>query len=83
MPSGPGVSSRVVDTGGWLATEDPLGAQVTTQAERAIREADVVLLVVDATVGRRRRGPREWRRWSQRSGRPVRVVANKVDSDPA
>jgi GTP-binding protein len=34
----------VVDTGGWLASSDPLDAQVTKQAERAIAQADVVLL---------------------------------------
>src|SRR5204862_2589083 len=41
----------VVDTGGWLATQDGIDAQVSRQAERAIAEADVVLLVVDTTVG--------------------------------
>lgn len=69
----------VVDTGGWLATEDSLGAQVTTQAERAIRQADVVLLVVDATVGVVEEDLAV-AKMVQRSGRPVRVVANKVDS---
>src|SRR5881275_2456141 len=42
---------RVVDTGGWLAGGDTLDSQVSRQAERAIGEADVVLLLVDATVG--------------------------------
>ena len=69
----------IVDTGGWLATEDPLGAQVTSQAERAIDEGDVVLLVVDATVGLVDEDLAV-ARMLQRSGRPVRVVANKVDS---
>ena len=41
----------VVDTGGWMAANDGIDAQVSRQAERAIAEADVVLLVVDATVG--------------------------------
>jgi GTPase len=69
----------VVDTGGWLATDDPLGAQVTTQAERAIAEADVVLLVVDATVGLVE-DDLAVAKMVQRSGRTARVVANKVDS---
>src|SRR5437764_832316 len=41
----------VVDTGGWIATQDGIDAQVSRQAERAIAEAAVVLLVVDTTVG--------------------------------
>ena len=42
---------RLVDTGGWLAGGDALDAKVSEQAERAVAEADVVLLVVDVTVG--------------------------------
>ncbi len=42
---------RVVDTGGWMAEEQGLDAAVARQAERAMGEADVVLLVVDAVVG--------------------------------
>ena len=41
----------LVDTGGWLAADAGLESQVSRQAERAVAEADVVLLVVDATVG--------------------------------
>src|SRR5207247_4125788 len=40
---------EVVDTGGWLGGGGSLDAQVSRQAERAIKAADVVLLVVDAT----------------------------------
>ncbi len=69
----------VVDTGGWLASDDPLDAQVATQAERAIAEAAVVLLVVDATVGIVEEDLAV-AKTVQRAGRPVRVVANKVDS---
>ncbi len=71
----------VVDTGGWLSGGDPLDAQVSAQAERAVAEADVVLLVVDVTVGRHRGGhgggpvPQAVRAarcgwWSTRSTRP-------------
>lgn len=74
-----GHAFTVVDTGGWLASDDALDAQVSAQAERAIAEADLVLLVIDATVG-----PTDEdvavARVLKRSGRPVRVVANKVDS---
>jgi hypothetical protein len=41
----------VVDTGGWIDTDEPLAKQVSLQAERAIREADLVIHVLDVTVG--------------------------------
>jgi GTP-binding protein len=69
----------VVDTGGWLTSDDPLDAQVSAQAEKAIAEADVVLLVVDVTVGLTDEDLAV-ARFLRRSGRPIRVVANKVDS---
>jgi len=69
----------VVDTGGWLTSDDPLDAQVSAQAEKAINEADVVLLVVDVTVGLTDEDLAV-ARFLRRSGRPIRVVANKVDS---
>jgi GTP-binding protein len=75
---------RVVDTGGWLppsaSTEDPatLTRQVSAQAERAVRDADVVLLVVDATVGVVEEDS-QVARVLQRADKPVLVVANKVD----
>ncbi|MBV8236840.1 MAG: ribosome biogenesis GTPase Der, partial [Acidimicrobiia bacterium] len=69
---------RVVDTGGWLATQDGIDAQVSRQAERAIAEADVVLLVVDATVGVTEEDDRV-AGLLRRSDKPVIVVANKVD----
>ena len=46
-----GRSFVIVDTGGWIEKGEPLDVKVTAQAERAIATADVVLLVVDATVG--------------------------------
>jgi GTP-binding protein len=70
----------VVDTGGWSAGGSPLDAQVSAQAERAWRAADVVLLVVDVTVGPT---PEDLRVAAQvRAGdAPVLVVANKVDGE--
>jgi len=70
----------IVDTGGWLSTDDPLDAQVSAQSERAISEADVILFVVDVTVGLTDEDLAV-ARVLKRSGRPVRVVVNKVDSD--
>ncbi len=75
-----GRAFTIVDTGGWLATDDPLDAQVTRQAERAIGDADVILLVVDGTVGVVDEDLAV-ARVLKRSGRPVRVVVNKVDSE--
>ncbi len=74
-----GRAFTVVDTGGWLAGGDALDAQVSAQAARAVDEADVVLLVVDVTVGVVEEDM-EVARFLKRSGRPVRVVVNKVDS---
>ena len=70
----------IVDTGGWLSTDDPLDAQVSAQSERAIAEADVILFVVDVTVGLTEEDL-DVARVLKKSGRPVRVVVNKVDSD--
>jgi GTP-binding protein len=69
----------VVDTGGWLLAGDTLDAQVSAQAERAFAEADVVLFVVDVTVGITDEDLAV-ARVLKRADRPVRVVVNKVDS---
>jgi GTPase len=70
----------VVDTGGWLGKGDALDAKVTVQAERAVAAADLVLLVVDAAVGVTTEDD-DVARVLSRSGRPVLLVANKVDND--
>ncbi|MHB8670775.1 MAG: ribosome biogenesis GTPase Der [Acidimicrobiales bacterium] len=70
----------LVDTGGWLAGGDELDRQVSRQAERAIREADLVLLVVDVTVGITEEDA-QVARVLNRSDTPVIVVVNKVDAD--
>ena len=73
-----GVNFTLVDTGGWEHDARGIHARVAGQAEVAVDVADAVLLVVDATVGitatdeavvRMLRG----------KGKPVIVVANKVD----
>jgi GTP-binding protein len=70
----------VVDTGGWLGAGDALDAKVSAQAERAIGDADLVLLVVDAAVGITEEDAAVGR-LLQRTRRPVLVVANKVDNE--
>ena len=70
----------VVDTGGWSARGGGIDEKVSRQAERAWREADVVLLVIDASVGVT--GEDREVAAKVRTGRaPVLVVANKVDSE--
>jgi len=75
-----GHNFRIVDTGGWLASDESLAKQITHQAERAMAEADVILFVVDVTVGTIDEDA-QVARVLQRSGKPVLLVANKVD-DP-
>lgn len=70
----------IVDTGGWMAGGDGLDAKVSDQAERAIRGADVVLFVTDATVGITEEDDRV-AGVLRRAKRPVVVVVNKVDSE--
>ena len=70
----------LVDTGGWLAAGDGIDAAVSRQSEVAIGDADAVLFVVDARVGLTADDARV-AALLKRSGRPVLVVANKVD-DP-
>src|SRR5699024_9062566 len=41
----------MVDTGGWMPKGDDLEDKVSAQSELAIRDADLVLFVVDAAVG--------------------------------
>jgi GTP-binding protein len=70
----------LVDTGGWMAGNDTLEAQVSRQAERAIKAADVVLFVVDAVVGIAEEDD-QVAALLRRVERPVIVVVNKVDSE--
>ncbi|HTW18943.1 MAG TPA: ribosome biogenesis GTPase Der [Mycobacteriales bacterium] len=74
-----GRAFTVVDTGGWQPDARGLAARVSAAAELAVQAADVVLLVVDATVGITEVDAAV-SRVLQRSGRPVVLAANKVDS---
>ncbi len=68
----------LIDTGGWLAGGDDLDEKVSRQSEKAIVDADLVLLVVDAIVGTT---PDDERvaMLLRRLDTPVIVVANKCD----
>ncbi|MDO5721121.1 MAG: bifunctional cytidylate kinase/GTPase Der [Actinomycetaceae bacterium] len=69
----------VVDTGGWELDTRGLDKSVAEQAEIAIEMADAVLLVVDATVGATATDE-HLVKVLRRSGKPVVLAANKVDS---
>ncbi|MFM7828632.1 MAG: ribosome biogenesis GTPase Der [Actinomycetota bacterium] len=71
---------NVVDTGGWMPGGSELDAKVSRQVEAAVRDADLVLFVVDATVGVLD-DDQAIAKWLRTSGKEVLVVSNKVDSD--
>ncbi len=73
-----GVTFDVVDTGGWTTSGDDLQSKVSQQAETALAAADLVILVVDVTTGVVDEDLQA-ARWALRSGRPILLVANKVD----
>ncbi len=68
----------VVDTGGWEVDATGIHLRVAEQAEIAVELADAVLFVVEATVGVTDTDEAVVR-MLRRSGRPVLLVANKVD----
>jgi GTPase len=70
----------VVDTGGWMPGGDELDAKVSRQVEAAVKEADVVLFVVDASVGLTD-DDQNIANWIRRSNTHVIVVANKSDNE--
>ena len=70
----------VQDTGGWEPDAKGLQQLVAEQAAVAMRTADAVILVVDAVVGATT-GDEAAARVLQRSGKPVFLAANKVDSE--
>ncbi|MCV7379948.1 ribosome biogenesis GTPase Der [Mycobacterium alsense] len=72
----------VQDTGGWEPDAKGLQQLVAEQASVAMRTADAVILVVDATVGATT-ADEAAARILLRSGKPVLLAANKVDSERA
>jgi ribosome-associated GTPase EngA len=72
----------VVDTGGWLPDSSGLAAAIAEQARMAVDLADVVLFVVDATVGATDVDEAVVE-ILRRSGKPVVLAANKVDDQGA
>ena len=68
----------LVDTGGLIADGDSLDEKVSRQSERAIAEADVVLFVVDTTVGVTE-ADAQVATLLRGTDKPVILIANKVD----
>ncbi|MCV7178915.1 ribosome biogenesis GTPase Der [Mycolicibacterium sphagni] len=70
----------VQDTGGWEPDAKGLQQLVAEQASVAMKTADAIILVVDATVGATS-GDEAAARILRRSGKPVFLAANKVDNE--
>ena len=69
----------VVDTGGWEPDAKDRAAAIAAQAEIAVQTADVVVFVVDATIGSTDMDEKAVR-MLRRSNKPVILVANKADN---
>src|SRR6476661_1803706 len=70
----------VVDTGGWEPKATGMAGAIARQAEYAMKTADVIVLVVDASVGATDTDLAA-ARVLRRSDRPVILVANKIDDE--
>ena len=68
------------DTGGWEPDAKGLQQLVAEQASVAMRTADAIILVVDAVVGATS-ADEAAAELLQRSGKPVFLAANKVDTE--
>lgn len=70
----------LVDTGGWLPQGSELDAKVSRQVEAAVRSANLVLFVVDGSVGVTDEDEAV-ANWIRRVKPPVLLVVNKADND--
>ncbi|WP_019972887.1 ribosome biogenesis GTPase Der [Mycobacterium sp. 141] len=70
----------VQDTGGWEPDAKGLQQLVADQAQVAMRTADAIILVVDAVVGATA-ADEAAAKLLRKSGKPVFLAANKVDTD--
>jgi GTPase len=73
-----GRSFTLLDTGGWDPEAKGMAARITAQAEVGMAAADVVMFVVDSTVGATDTDEAV-AKLLRRSGKPIILVANKVD----
>ncbi len=75
-----GVPFRIVDTGGWLPDGSELEAKVSRQVEAAVRDASLVLFMVDAAAGLMDLDERI-AHWLRTAKVPVLLVTNKADNE--
>ncbi|MDD3191508.1 MAG: ribosome biogenesis GTPase Der [Bacilli bacterium] len=68
----------IIDTGGIILKDEPFSKEIRAQAQLAIDEADVIIMVVDARAGITTEDE-DVIRLLQKSSKPLIVAANKVD----
>lgn len=74
-----GLAFELIDTGGMDTEKDEIGRGIKVQAELAMKDADLVIFVVDATAGLLPQ-ERELASAIRKSGRTVRLAVNKTDT---
>ncbi len=75
-----GIEFWIVDTGGWMPSGTELDDKVSRQVEEAVRESQLVIFMVDASVGITDEDELI-AAWLRRSGVEVLLVANKADNE--
>jgi GTP-binding protein len=75
-----GVPFQVIDTGGWMPKGSDLDSKVSRQVEAAVAEADLVVFIVDASVGVLE-DDEAVADWLRRGDHDVLLVANKADNN--
>jgi GTP-binding protein len=75
-----GIEFWIVDTGGWMPSGSELDDKVSRQVEEAVRDANLVLFMVDSSVGITDEDELI-AAWLRRSGVEVLLVANKADNE--
>ena len=74
-----GISLNIIDTAGIRETDDPVELIGVERARKALEEADLVLLVADASEGI---GPEDRALEQTAAGRPAIAILNKTDLLP-
>ncbi|TXK37239.1 ribosome biogenesis GTPase Der [Pontibacter qinzhouensis] len=71
----------VIDTGGYVhGTDDIFEEEINKQVELAVKEADVILFMVDVDAGLTGLDE-EFANYLRRTDKPIYIVANKADSN--
>lgn len=80
MASWLGVEFWIVDTGGWMPSGSELDDKVSRQVEEAVRDADLVIFMVDAAIGVTD-DDELIAAWLRKTKVSVLLAANKSDND--